>query len=495
VDLEIETAQERVCRVLGVDRCSLWQYSPEHESLILSHLWEVSNERVPPGLVARQLFPWINGRLLDGESITLRDLDDFPAEASTDRESFRRFGITSNASIPLSVGGRVFGALAFGMKRGPHHWSDQQIAYLRMIAQVFANALDRKKSDEDLRQSLEQVHRLKDRLQAESEYLRGEVRLTYTNADIVGESASIKSVLRQIEQVSSTDSTVLITGETGTGKELVARAIHANSRRRDKILVKVDCASLPSGLIESELFGRERGAYTGAMTRQLGRFQIADASTIFLDEIGELPLELQGKLLRVLDEGEFEPLGGSKTVKVDARVIAATNRDLSAMAKEGRFREDLLFRLRVFPIEVPPLRDRKEDIPLLVWSYVRRFSADMGKNIRSVPRDTMEAFQAYSWPGNVRELKNLIEQAFILTSGDRLQVRLSSLNSGNGSMQPRTLERAEREHILDTLRRTAWRIKGPGGAAGELGLKPSTLYAKMKKLRIPVARDRDRITT
>jgi transcriptional regulator with GAF, ATPase, and Fis domain len=287
-----------------------------------------------------------------------------------------------------------------------------------------------------------------------------------------------------VEQVAPTDSTVLIAGETGTGKELVARAIHGMGGRKDRLMVKVDCASLPSTLIESELFGRERGAYTGAMTRQIGRFQLADKGTIFLDEIGELPRETQTKLLRVIQEGCFEVLGSPQTVKVDVRIIAATNRDLAREVREGRFREDLYYRLNVFPIEVPPLRNRREDIPMLLWHFVEKFSKEMRKEIRRIPKETMDALVRYHWPGNIRELKNLVEQAFIVSPGDALIVRLPEAAIAN-VIPAQKLEDVERQHILRVLDQTRWQIKGAGGSASSLGLNPATLYSRMKKLGIP----------
>jgi len=349
---------------------------------------------------------------------------------------------------------------------------------------------ERKRLEESAKRSHEEIRRLNELLEVETRYLRKEIGLSFSHKEIVGRSDAIKSVMRLAEQVGPTESTVLILGETGTGKELVARAIHALSGRNERLMVKVDCASLPPTLIESELFGRERGAYTGALTRQIGRFQLADRGTIFLDEIGEIPRETQAKLLRVLQEGAFEVLGNPQTVKVDVRIIAATNRDLAKEVKEGRFREDLYYRLKVFPIEIPPLRDRPEDIPMLVWSFVEKFSAEMKKEVRRIPKETMDALVRYDWPGNVRELKNLIEQAFILSSGDVLTVRLP---------EPRTpvakpvqaLVEMERQHILGVLDQTRWRIKGPDGAASRLALKPSSLYGKMKRLGIPTRRNKD----
>jgi len=278
---------------------------------------------------------------------------------------------------------------------------------------------------------------------------------------------------------------VLILGETGTGKELLARNIHELSRRRARPMVKVNCAALPGSLIESELFGREKGAYTGALTREIGRFELANESTIFLDEIGELPLELQAKLLRVLQEGEFERLGSPRTIRVNVRVIAATSRNLLAGVKEGRFREDLFYRLSVFPIQVPPLREHKEDIPALVWHFIRDLGSRMGRNIESAQSSTMDGFQRYSWPGNIRELRNIIERSLIIFPGEVFQAEIPI---GDEGIRPRnassTLQEVERIHILLILDGAGWRIRGKGGAAEILGLKPSTLESRMKKLNI-----------
>jgi formate hydrogenlyase transcriptional activator len=348
---------------------------------------------------------------------------------------------------------------------------------------VLRDITERRQREEALKQSYAEIERLKDRLQAESDYLKAEIKVVHPNGEVTGQSPAILKVQRQVEQVAPTGSSVLIHGETGSGKELVAQAIHRQSPRRNHLMVKVNCAALPSGLIESELFGREKGAYTGAMTRQVGRFEVADGSTIFLDEVGELSLEIQAKLLRVLESGEFERLGSPRTIKVDARVIAATNRDLVDEIKKGRFREDLYYRLNVFPIRVPPLRERAEDIPLLVWTFLGEISARMGKKITQVPRQTMAALQRHPWPGNVRELKNVIEHGAILTSGDTLKVPLLDDAAPVGAPPP-TLADSERELILRALERTGWRIKGPKGAAAALGLNPSTLYSRMKKLGV-----------
>jgi transcriptional regulator with GAF, ATPase, and Fis domain len=293
----------------------------------------------------------------------------------------------------------------------------------------------------------------------------------------------MKKVLSRAEQVALTDSTVLLLGETGTGKDLLARAIHNLSSRKGRPMMTVNCASLPPTLIESELFGREKGAYTGALTRMAGRFEIADGSTLFLNEIGELPLELQGKLLRFLEEGSFERVGSTKPLRVDVRIVAATNRDIEREVKDGRFRQDLFYRLNVFPIVIPPLRERLEDIPLLVRAVVKEFQKKMGKEVESIPKKTMQALQSYSWPGNVRELRNLIEHAMILSGGKTLDIpvpkRAPSERYAAGS-----LEDMDRMHVMAALEKTGWRISGQGGAAELLGLKRTTLQAKMKKLGI-----------
>jgi PAS domain S-box-containing protein len=349
---------------------------------------------------------------------------------------------------------------------------------------------EQKLAREALAKSYVEIQELKDRLQAESEYLKTEIKTGHPHAQIIGRSPRIRQVLRQVEQVAPVNCAVLITGETGTGKELIAQEIHRLSARRKRMMVLVNCAALPSALVESELFGRERGAYTGALTSQVGRFEVANGSTIFLDEVGELSMEVQAKLLRVLQEGEFQRLGSPKTHKVDVRIIAATNRDLAAAVRTGRFREDLYYRLRVFPVDLPPLRDRVGDIPLLAFAFMEEFSSRMGKKITKVSRRSMESLQQHSWPGNIRELRNVIEHSVIVTTGEMLNLSFLG-DSPTRNIQPMTLAEAEREHILKTLESTGWRIKGPHGAAKRLDLQPSTLYSRMQKLGIPHRRQKD----
>ena len=555
---------------------------------------------------ATEFFPWTQAKLMAGEIVSVPNTAEAPPEASTDRVTWQRFGMKSTLAFPLSVGGgAVFGVVSFdGAREIPAFPAPPLLKRLQLLAQVLANALERKRAEQKLRdsearlslaaasanaglwtlepetgrvwatektnelfglspreeltldrffalvhpedretvkQTIQEAMRsghdsaveyriqrpdgsvrwiasrgrrqagsdsepdrlmgvstditeskhVELRLLAESEYLKDEIEIDGRFADIVGQSANLKKVFAQIEQVAPTDSIVLIMGETGTGKELVARSIHNLSRRKGRLMVRVDCSSLPSSLIESELFGREKGAYTGALARQLGRFELADGSTLFLDEIGELPLELQAKLLRVVQEGQFERLGSPKTLSVDIRIIAATNRNLAERVKEGLFRQDLYFRLNVFPINVPPLRERSEDIPLLTWRFVRELQRKMGKNIESIPRRTMEMLQLYPWPGNVRELRNVVEQALIVTSGSELNLQMP--DSREATFLP-TLKGVEQRHILEVLEQTGWRVKGPGGAAELLGMKATTLISMMQRLGIPFRRKKNDIS-
>jgi DNA-binding NtrC family response regulator len=358
---------------------------------------------------------------------------------------------------------------------------------------------EQKETEEALRKSLEELRQLKAQLQAENLFLREQVDQGAEHGDIIGRSAALTRVLEQVELVSSTSSTVLLGGETGTGKELVARAIHQRSNRRARIFVAVNCAALPATLVESELFGHEKGAFTGAIARRVGRFEQADGGTLFLDEVGELPLETQAKMLRVLQSGEFERVGGGRPLKTNVRLIAASNRDLAEAVRDGRFRSDLYHRLAIFPIHLPPLRERLEDIPLLAAYVVTRKARQLGRNIERIPNVLLERLAAYDWPGNVRELENVLERAIILSPGTSLRaeaVQLGSVTRAKSREHPAlaestpdtaegdTLAARERAHILRICQATAWKIKGPGGAAGKLGINASTLYSRMKKLGI-----------
>ncbi|GAB6096806.1 hypothetical protein JCM14469_30590 [Desulfatiferula olefinivorans] len=366
-----------------------------------------------------------------------------------------------------------------------HHKRNLEELVRKRTMELVSAREDAEKGKVIAEKALHEIKKLKNQLEAERAYLQEEIKLEYNHENIIGQSDAITYVLYKIEQIARTDTNVLVLGETGTGKELVARAIHALSHRNNRALVKVNCSTLPANLIESELFGHEKGAFTGAMERHLGRFEIADGATIFLDEIGELPLELQPKLLRVIQDGEFERLGGSRTITVNARIIAATNRNLEEETHRGRFRDDLWYRINVFPITMPPLRDRTEDIPLLVDYYVRRIAKRLGKSIGIIPAGVMQDLKAYHWPGNIRELENVLERAVINSSGpklhlaDNLNIPFSSLKNDH-----KTLEAIERDHILRVLEQTRWKVSGKNSASEILGLNRSTLRARMRKLHI-----------
>ena len=368
--------------------------------------------------------------------------------------------------------------ITLGSKRAGYFRPDD-LDLLGQIATQISLALDNALAYEKLNAS-------KNQIEEERLYLEEELRAEYNFEDIVGKSAALRKVLQQIEIVAPTDSTVLLHGETGTGKELIARAIHSLSSRQSRTFVRLNCAAIPSGLVESELFGHEKGAFTGALMQKKGRFEIADQGTLFLDEIGDISLELQPKLLRALQEQEFERLGSAKTIHVDVRLIAATHRDLQAMMRDNQFRDDLFYRLNVFPVEIPPLRDRREDIPLLVNFFVSRLSRKMQKHIQSIPKEAMEALTSAPWPGNIRELENFIERAVILTPGSELRVPLKELKrpSVAGTTSRSTFEDAERQAIIEALKAASGKISGPGGAAEQLGLKRTTLQNKMRKLGI-----------
>jgi formate hydrogenlyase transcriptional activator len=621
VDREIEGALHRLCDHLTIDLAILWQWSATLPSVATPTHTYYAQESMPQAQpMHEEQFPWARRQLLEGRLIRITSLEEMPAEAAVDRENVRLYGVKSNLTLPLAVGGEApVGALSLNTMHKHHPWPDGLVNRLQLVAQVFANAIarqrhelslkenearleaaaalaglafyeldfahstayiddryrdlcgispeqerdlgpldvwierlhpedrqrvmdmreqlhsgklerisieyrylhpvhgqmwiahsacvavrdanhrtvrshgvlrditNRRRAEDALRQSFQEIERLKDRLQAESDYLKHEIQVHPQHRAITGESSAIDKILRQIEQVAPTDSSVLVQGETGTGKELVAQSIHRLSPRRSHLLVKINCAALPSALVESELFGREKGAYTGALARQIGRFEVADGSTLFLDEIGELSLAVQAKLLRVLETGEFERLGSPRSIKVNVRLIAATNRNLAEAIKKGRFREDLYYRLNVFPIRVPPLRERPEDIPPLVWTFVEEFSARMGKKITQVPRTSMEALQRYAWPGNVRELRNVIEHGAIVTTGESLRVPMLDEMTPEQAPPP-TLAEAERTYILRALESTGGKVKGPRGAAAQLGLHPATLYGRMRRLGIQYRR-------
>jgi formate hydrogenlyase transcriptional activator len=403
----------------------------------------------------------------------------------------------------LDRAGRVIGHIAI-LDDKPMEHDPRAIDLVKIFAARAAAELKRQRAETELQAALQQVQELQKKLEAENVYLQEEISKDHNFEEIVGNSRVLVEVLRQVETVAPTDSTVLIMGETGCGKELIARAIHSHSARKNRPLVKVNCGAIPMGLVESELFGHMKGAFTGALERRTGRFELADGGTLFLDEVSELPLETQVKLLRVLQEHEFEPLGSSRTIRVNVRIIAASNRNLEKAVQEGRFRADLYYRLNVLPMVLPPLRQRRSDIPLLTAFFVERFARQFGRQITGVAQDTMETITRYDWPGNIRELQNVIERAVVLSRGQVLRLgrdllpitgpepadegaglaHINGQNSGNGAIAHLSLEQVEKRHIIDVLKQTEWLIEGARGAAKILDLHPNTLRSRMKKLGI-----------
>ena len=481
IDDKINYAFECIGKHLKVDRCHLLLY----EKKMLTHAWRAKgiDTLVPIGLGAES-FPWTLGELLQDRIVQFKSVNDLPAEAKIDKKNFIKYKTKSTLIIPLFDGQTPVASFSLDQVQTERTWTRNLILRLQIVGKVLLNVLLKKRSEEVLQQAFLEINKLKNQLENERNYLREEIKLEHDFENIIGKSQVLQYALYKIMQVAQTDTTALILGETGTGKELLARAIHNKSSRNDFPLIKVSCASLPSNLIESELFGHEKGAFTGAHSLRKGRFELAEGATLFLDEVGELPLETQSKLLRVLQEGEFERMGSSHTIKVDVRIIAATNRYLEEEVKAGRFRKDLWYRLNVFPITAPPLRKHKEDIPLLVNWLVNKFCRKMGKQIETITSDTMKALEDYQWPGNVRELENIIERAVINSSGKVLKFA-ENLKSDQteplSSNRRKTLPEMERAYILKILEETNWQVEGTKGTAEILGLAPSTLRARMRK--------------
>ena len=412
-----------------------------------------------------------------GQKPVIRSDLETDRRTSSDERAFGH-GFRSLCALPLIVRGKSIGGITLGsLAKG--QYTDVDAGFLMEVANQISIAIDNMKS-------YEEIQALKARFQSETVYLQEEIKTDHNFEEIIGQSAPMRQLLRAIEQVAPTEATVLIQGETGTGKELLARAVHDRSRRKERPLIKVNCGAIPTGLVESELFGHERGAFTGATQRRIGRFELAAAGTIFLDEVTELPVDTQVKLLRVLQEGEFERVGSSQTIKVDVRVIAATNQDLKQVVAKGAFRFDLFYRLNVFPLRAPALRERKEDIPLLVNFFLSKFAKKLGKEVRGISQNGMENLTRYDWPGNVRELQNIVERALVLAAGSIVRVDASMLQSGEALKKAAvdTLENVERNHIVRALKETNWVIHGKRGAAETLGINPSTLRSRMEKLGI-----------
>ena len=476
----------QIAELLDIECATLSVYAPGGKSFDVTQasdgdgLWRAL-------VAALHAVPWCTEQLLLLQPLVLTSLpQDLPLEARGDLASLEGAAVKSHIAVPIAVGGHPVCVLAVSASRASGVLHAGLVASLRQIGESVALAMVRAHQESSLHQLRAEIERLSGRVNSENRYLREQIDDIKGFHDIIGDSPALRESLERVMEVAPTDATVLLTGDTGTGKELFARALHARSARRHRALVSVNCAALPPTLIESELFGHERGAFTGAVGPRQGRFEIADRGTLFLDEIGDLPLELQAKLLRVIQEGEFERLGSSQSRKVDTRLIVATHRDLGEMAAAGRFRTDLLYRLNVFPIRVPTLRERREDIPRLVWYIIHRRQRPLRRTITKVPDSVMEMLQAYDWPGNVRELENVIERAMIRSSGDTLML-FEALNSRSPQValeSGSTLDVVERRHIQEVLRTCNWRINGAGNAAAKLGLHPNTLRFRMKKLAI-----------
>jgi transcriptional regulator with GAF, ATPase, and Fis domain len=475
---------EQVCQALNVDRATIVELGETGE-IRASHSrgrpgTDVHGE---PGLDG---WTWLFARLREGVPVVVSSVDDLPADARGEREYARETGLWSLLAVPVAIGGRSVCALVLANMHQERDWPSAMRDRVRLLAEIVGSALQRSRQEVALRESLAEIERLNSRLSADNARLKEDIRTVQDFDEIVGDSAVMREALERLSQVAPLNCSVLLLGETGTGKELFARAVHDLSRRRSRALVRVNCAALPAGLIESELFGHEKGAFTGAIGLRQGRFELADGGTILLDEVGDLPLEMQGKLLRVLQEGEFERVGSSRPRRADVRVIAATHHDLEAAVAEGRFRADLYYRLSVFPIHVPPLRDRRRDIPSLVWFFVHKHQRNLGRRITVVPDAVVQALSDHDWPGNVRELEHVIERALIRSKGDTLQLdsALGDRLREKGPTLTGTLDEVQRRHIEQTLRECGWRINGTGNAAERLGIHPNTLRFRMKKLGI-----------
>jgi formate hydrogenlyase transcriptional activator len=472
----IDLGLRRTGEWMGVDGAALSRLAPDGTATELaawrSDTW--GRAAWPP---QRALYPGLMQRMLAGDLVAVSSVNEIITDI--DRHSFQAAGLRSAIVAPLPVNGQLLGALCLAATRAERRWTADDIIRAGHIAAAFNQVLVRRQRDAMLRSALADLSDLAHPQRVENP--PHQLRRTMDTGFPLRESPTNRRVMELIEQVAATDSTVLLLGETGTGKEVFASRIHALGSRRHRPMIRVNCAAIPATLIESELFGREKGAFTGALARQVGRFELADKATIFLDEIGDLPLDVQVKLLRVLEEGQIERLGSPRAITVDARIIAATHQDLQQRIADGAFREDLFYRLNVFPIRVPPLRERIEEIPHLVSQFVEEFSKTFGKRIESISTDSIRALQQYPWPGNIRELRNIVERATIVSTGPRLTIPVPPA-SNTAARRSLKLVDVERQHLRAVLESSHWRVRGEGGAAARLGLKPTTLETRMARL-------------
>jgi transcriptional regulator with GAF, ATPase, and Fis domain len=468
---------------LQLDCTTLWRWGGDEMKTLPLEQWVQPSCSAPEPPLSMASLPFVVASLKAGESCCFATVDDLP---DPDRDTFRRRGFRSGAVMRLAPTEHrePVLTLVLGLMTREQEWAPIIIECLRLIAGVMSQALARRATHHRLQEALDEIRQLQDGVVVETVPARRPVKGLRMSRPVVSESAAIQDVLAQIEQVAPTSATVLLLGETGTGKEVMAQAVHDSSPRHQRAMIRVSCAAIPTALIESELFGREKGAYTDAVSRQIGRFEAANQSTLFLDEIGDLPLEIQVKLLRVLQERVIERLGSSQSVKVDVRIIAATNRNLEDAVRNKTFREDLFYRLNVFPIVVPPLRERVEDIPALVWTFIDELSRSFGKTIDSISKDSLRELERYPWPGNVRELRNVIERAVIVATGRQLVVTTPRLGERPMPRTAMTMTELEVEHIRAVLNSTNWRVRGSGGAAERLGIKATTLESRMARFGI-----------
>ena len=493
----IRTSLMDVCQFVDVDRATIVWFDDEARSVDVLYYW-IERGTAPTTRFRQEGFAWMMPRISKGDTVTVESTDALPAEAGIDYASLREMGITAAMVTPMVQDGQVLGAISLTMATGSRTWAEHHISAMQVLAACFGSAISKLKAQQRLDDLTRELASARDRLQAENVYLQQEILSSHGFAELVGESYALQACLAKVTQVAATDMPVLIQGETGTGKELIGRAVHESSSRKDRPLIKVNCAALPASLVESELFGHEKGAFTGAAQRKPGRFELADGGTLFLDEIGEIPLSLQAKLLRVLQDGEYQRVGGTQSLNVDVRIIAATNRPLELAIANGDFRPDLYYRINTFLLEVPPLRERIGDIPLLAQHFVNVHARRLGKEIASISRGFLDELESRNWPGNVRELEAVIQRAIIASQGSVLQAS-GTVSPASTTAEPlpnavasvRDLHSAERDHIRMVLDACRWKIAGADGAAARLGLPPSTLRSRMKKMGLERASSTD----